>query len=70
MLRVGVTGANGFIGQAVVTALQTRGDHVRAFVRDPQRVRLPSGVEVRAYDALRGMEPESVDQLDAVIHLA
>lgn len=65
-----MTGANGFIGQAVVAALHARGDQVRAFVRAPQGVRLPTGVEVRAYDALRALETGSVDALDAVIHLA
>lgn len=35
MKRVGVTGASGFIGRALVAALVERGDSVRAFVRNP-----------------------------------
>lgn len=41
-----VTGATGNVGGELVGALSSRGEHVRAVVRDPQRASLPAGVEV------------------------
>jgi uncharacterized protein YbjT (DUF2867 family) len=41
-----VTGATGNVGGEVVAALAARGEDVRAVVRDPQRARLPTGVDV------------------------
>ncbi len=51
-MRALVTGANGKIGNAVVRALTTRGDAVRALVRDPARAAavLPEGVELARGD--------------------
>jgi dihydroflavonol-4-reductase len=59
-MRVLVTGATGKVGNAVATALVSRGDEVRALVRDPARAAavLPSEVE-----ALRGdvTDPPSIE---------
>jgi uncharacterized protein YbjT (DUF2867 family) len=41
-----VTGATGNVGGEVVAALAERGEDVRAIVRDPERARLPAGVDV------------------------
>jgi len=73
MKRVGVTGASGFIGRALVEALATRGDAVRAIVRDPKTTAFPHGVEVRQLDLMREPDAAAVtafDGLDAVVHLA
>ncbi|MBB5916409.1 uncharacterized protein YbjT (DUF2867 family) [Nocardia transvalensis] len=45
-----VTGATGTIGSALVTALATAGEPVRALVRDPARATLPAGVEAATGD--------------------
>jgi dihydroflavonol-4-reductase len=58
-MQVLVTGATGKVGHAVAQALVSRGDDVRALVRDPQRAVgvLPAGIE-----AVRGdvTDPASV----------
>lgn len=41
-----VLGATGAFGGAAVRALRSRGEPVRALLRDPSRARLPEGVEV------------------------
>jgi uncharacterized protein len=71
--RIGVTGASGFIGRALIAALAERGDFVRAFVRDPNAATFPPGVEVRPLDLMR--EPDStangaLEGLDAIAHLS
>ena len=48
-----VTGATGNAGGAVARALVGEGEHVRALVRDPDRARLPNGVEAVAGDLNR-----------------
>jgi uncharacterized protein (TIGR01777 family) len=73
MKRVGVTGASGFLGRAVVAALAARGDSIRAMVRSPQHPAFPAGVEVRTLDpctAAIGDISAAVSGLDAVIHLS
>ncbi|MEV0740769.1 SDR family oxidoreductase [Streptomyces sp. NPDC050549] len=40
-----VTGATGTIGSEVVRRLVARGEKVRALTRDPEKARIPSGVE-------------------------
>jgi UDP-glucose 4-epimerase len=69
-----VTGAAGFLGRRVVTALADRGESVRALVRGPgdaAQLGFPAGVEVARGDLRR---PETlvgaVDGVDAVVHLA
>jgi UDP-glucose 4-epimerase len=68
--RVLVTGASGFVGQPLVSALARDGYEVRATYRRPENV--PSDIDARVVDDLGG----SVDSLqlvagvDAIIHLA
>src|SRR2546423_15026717 len=55
-MRVLVTGATGKVGHAIASALQDRGDQVRAMARDPKR----------AASVLRaGIEPVRGDATDA-----
>lgn len=79
MKRIGVTGATGFVGRALVRALAERGDRVRALVRDPAKAQavgaFPAGVEVRALDLERpdvetAQRAAALHGLDAVVHLA
>ena len=71
--RVLVTGATGFLGYEVASALVRRGLHPRLMVRRPERGRLltPLGAEVVHANLLT---PESlaraVEEVDTVIHLA
>ena len=59
-----VTGATGNVGAEVAADLATRGEPVRALVRDPDKTDLPSGVEVVAGDLGR---PETLaGALDSV----
>lgn len=70
-MRIGVTGASGFIGSALVKALEERGDHVVRFVR-------PSGTatsgDVIRWDPARQIIDEGdlgrAGGFDAVVHLA
>lgn len=65
-MRVGVTGGSGLIGRPLVTSLRTDGHEVVRFVRGP----VTAGDE-RSWDpAARRMDPLSVADLDAVVHLA
>lgn len=72
-MRVLVTGANGFIGSAVVRALRDRGHEVVGLVRDPERARAvaATGATLQRGDM---REPESyvslVEGADAVVHAA
>jgi uncharacterized protein (TIGR01777 family) len=63
VMKVGVTGASGFIGTALQPALREAGHEVVRFVR-----RNPTGTE-RQWDA-RHLAPDAVGDLDAVIHLS
>ncbi|MDX6265822.1 MAG: uncharacterized protein QOD70_562 [Frankiales bacterium] len=62
-MKVGVTGASGFIGTALQPAIRKAGHEVVRFVR-----RNPTGTE-RQWDA-RQLAPDAVGDLDAVIHLS
>lgn len=59
MSVVGVTGASGLLGRAIVARLQAAGNEVIFFSRDPQ-----------SCETRRFAEPLDVEGLDAVIHLA
>ncbi len=64
-MKIGITGATGFIGRQVAAAARGRGHGVVAFSRKPKAD--------AAFDEVRSLaEPKAVDfsGLDAVIHLA
>jgi uncharacterized protein len=64
-LRVAVSGASGFIGGALVRHLTTKGHRVRALVRRPP------GPEEIGWDPVAGrLDPNDLEGLDAVVHLA
>lgn len=70
-MKVLVTGAQGFIGRAMVAGLHGRGWQVRALDVTPPRSPQPPGVEVvtgdiRAVESFRG----AIAGADAVVHLA
>jgi uncharacterized protein (TIGR01777 family) len=70
-VRVGVTGATGFVGRAVTAALVRRGDAVTALTRDPAKARMPAGIAVVRFDVNDpAPNPGPLEGLDAVIHLA
>jgi uncharacterized protein (TIGR01777 family) len=62
---LGITGASGFIGKAIVDTALRRGHEVVAFTRQPQRV-IP-GCTMRAFSL--GPRPD-VSGCDAIVHLA
>jgi uncharacterized protein (TIGR01777 family) len=67
-LRVGVTGATGLVGTQLCAFLSTGGHEVVRFVRGEPRN--PGERRWNPNDPERGMAPESVEDLDAVVHLA
>ncbi|MBI2413065.1 MAG: NAD(P)H-binding protein [Deltaproteobacteria bacterium] len=71
-MKVLVTGATGFIGSNIVSALKTRGHEVVACVRHPARARMGLGVEAIACDFARDTDPSIwIDRLkgiDAVVN--
>ena len=74
MKTVGITGATGFVGSALVAALRARGDQVRAFTRSAGQARElfgADGVEpVEAYLEAAGAWQARIAGCDAVVHLA
>jgi uncharacterized protein (TIGR01777 family) len=71
--KIGVTGASGFIGRALVAALARRGDAVRAFTRRPGATGFPANVEAYRLDLRNAPVAEiagAVSGLDGVVHLA
>lgn len=64
--RVGVTGASGMIGRALVEWLELNGCTVTRFVRGSV-----AGPGTVAWDPARGtLDPRALESLDAVVHLA
>jgi uncharacterized protein (TIGR01777 family) len=72
-MRIVITGATGTIGQALIAALQARGDSVVALSRNPERARetVAHGVEVHAWSAPDSTPPpaDALSGADAVVHL-
>ena len=72
-LKVGITGATGFVGRRLVRALVARGDEVTAFTRDPGRARrsLPAEVKLYTWNPTAGPPPVgALEGLDGVVSLA
>ena len=73
-MRALVTGANGFLGRHVVSALLARGIEVRALVRPAARLEAlgwPTSVEVFRADLRTARELEAAfDGIDVLLHLA
>ena len=65
-MRIGITGASGLIGTALVPELRSHGHEVVRFVRGAS-----AGRDERPWDPdRRELDPGSLADLDAVIHLA
>lgn len=65
-MRIGITGASGLIGSALVPALRSEGHEVVRFVRGAA-----GGSDERSWDpGARRLDPGDLADLDAVIHLA
>lgn len=73
MMKIGITGATGFLGAKLAEVLVARGDEVVAFTRDPARAqaRVPNGTRlVAAALETAGPWQEAIAGLDAIVHLA
>lgn len=72
-MKVGVTGATGFVGQHAVEALERDGHEVVGLVRRPADYRIGQRPEARPLD-LANLSPDTLaaalDGLDAVVHAA
>lgn len=65
-MRIGITGASGLIGSALVAELRSHGHELIRFVRSGA-----PGAGERGWDpARRELDPASLADLDAVVHLA
>ena len=64
--RVAISGASGMIGSALSSYLIARGDDVRHLVRREAR----TGSEISWDPAQRRLDPESLSDVDVVVHLA
>lgn len=54
MTQILLTGASGYVGSHLLSELQSRGQRVRALVRNPDSADLPPDVELRKGDAVNG----------------
>ncbi len=54
MTQILLTGASGYVGSHLLSELQSRGQRVRALVRNPDSSDLPPDVELRKGDAVKG----------------
>lgn len=72
MTHVLVTGASGFIGRPLTTALAGAGHRVRAAVRERRAQSFPSGIEITLQPELSAPVEWSplVAGMDAIVHLA
>ena len=58
-MRILVTGATGFIGSAITSALRKYGHDVFAFVHRAENLHLPSGVETMAVNYMQDLTAEA-----------
>ena len=65
-LRIAISGASGLVGRALVPYLASRGHEVKRLVRSTPR----SESEIGWDPARRQLEPDDLEGVDAVIHLA
>ncbi len=66
MKRIGITGASGFVGGALIAEATERGDEVVGFSRNPDR-QIEGCTEVRGFSADNRSD---LSGLDALVHLA
>jgi len=74
-MKIGVTGANGFVGTHLIKKLETEGHDVTALVRDKGTIAVPTDASVVEIPTLDGQVEittlsEQLRGLDALIHLA
>ena len=69
-MRIGITGGTGFLGSRLAARLGQRGDVPVVFTRNPVKSAQSLGAESRHWEATQPLSPESVRDLDAVVHLA
>ncbi len=70
-LKIALTGATGFVGHAVVSALMAKSHQVSALVRDPEHANLPREVRQVQGDLSNSAALDDLTQgVDAVIHAA
>ncbi len=70
-MRILLTGANGYIGTRLLRKLLERGHQVVALVRNPERLRLPKGVEIEVVQADLTQPfklPENIDAAYYLVH--
>src|SRR4051812_1979332 len=65
-MNVLISGASGLVGSALIPALVSRGDRIIRLVRHPVEAGAP---EIEWHPGSR-LDPETLEGLDAVIHLA
>ena len=70
-LKIALTGATGFVGRAVVSALMAKSCQVLALVRDPSRADLNSNVrQIRGDLQNNAALDDLTKNADVVIHIA
>lgn len=70
-LKIALTGATGFVGRAVVSALMAKSHQVSALVRDSSRADLPAGLQQVQGDLQNGVALDGLTKgADVVIHIA
>jgi len=70
MAHVFITGASGYMGRSLITALLARGHQVRGLVRAGSQHKLPAGCEAVIGDALNAASyVEAIAPTDTFIHL-
>ena len=70
-MRVGITGANGYVGGILAQGCKDRGHQVTALVRHPEQVRLgPLFGAAIAFDLEAGVDVARLGQLEAIVHCA